>query len=198
MPDRFAFHSLEPVVIFIMVPLVISAFAMTIAPIHFQNVYADECGEDKDWPQTDKPCPLYGAASETELKERWDKYYELKGKDWMEAKRTEMNQAIQNGTFTQWIRYAPDNNNTNRNVYFYYRLNNQAPLMVIDPQSNQYFMPQVQDPQMFTYSPISGDYYAKPASPPWHATPLGIYSILGVVSAGALASFFAVWKIKNK
>lgn len=68
--------------------------------------------------------------------------------------------------------------------------------MVIDPQSNQYFMPQTQDPQMFTYSPISGDYYARPASSPWYATPEGLYLILGVASAGAVASF-AVWRIKS-
>jgi hypothetical protein len=181
-----------------MITAIILVFTISSISIRSQSVYADECGDDKDWPDKTKPCPLYGAESETELRQRWDRYYELKGKDWMEAKKAEMDQAIKNGTFTEWIRYAPDNNNANRNVYFYYRLNNQAPLMVIDPQSNQYFMPEQQDPSMFIYSPMTGDYYVKPSPVPWYAGPEGLYVIIGMGSAGALASYFAlrryVWK----
>lgn len=198
MSDKLVFHYFHKPLAIIMITVVISAFIMAPTSIQFQSVYADECGDDKDWPEVTKPCPLYGAKSEAELKERWDRYYELKGKNWMEAKKAEMDEAIKNGTFTEWIRYAPDNNNANRNVYFYYRLNNQAPLMVIDPQSNRYFMPTEQDPSMFAYTPISGDYYAKPANLPWYTTTEGIYAIIGVGSAGALASFFAFWKVKRR
>lgn len=177
-------------------PSAIMISAILAFTTHFQSVNADECGIDKDWPE--KPCPAYGAESETELRERWDGYYDMKGKEWMEMKKAEMDQAIKNGTFTEWIRYAPDNNFANRNVYFYYRLNNQAPLMALDPQSNRYFVPEEQDPSMFIYTPMSGDYYAKPPSPPWYTTTEGVYVIIGIGSVGALASFYALWKVKRK
>lgn len=118
----------------------------------------------------------------------------------MEAKKAEMDEAINNDTFTEWIRYGSDNNNNaNRNVYFYYRLNNQAPLMVIDSQSNQYFMPQAQDPSMFTYAPVSGDYYTKPPGPPWYNTVEGVFGIVGIgVTIAGAAAFFYVRRLKEK
>lgn len=176
--------------------MVLVVLALTISTIHFQSANAYECGEDTDWPE--KPCPAYGADSENELRERWDKYYEMKGKEWMEAKKAEMEVAIKEGTFTEWIKYAPDNNNANRNVYFYYRLNNQAPLMVIDPQSGRYSASEEQDPSMFTYSPVSGDYYVKPPSAPWYMSSEGLYIIIGIGSAGAIASFYTLRKVKLK
>lgn len=191
----FYFIKLRGVII---MPIVTLAFVTATSPINFQIIYAYECADDKDWPDMTKPCPLYGAESDAELRERWDKYYELKGQDWMQSKKVEMDQAIRNGTFTEWIRYAPDNSHANRNVYFYYRLNNQAPLMVIDPQSNQYFMPKEQDPSMYIYAPMSGDYYAKPSIPPWYTTTEGIYAIIGVGSTGAAGSFLALWKVRQK
>ncbi len=192
MPDYLIVHRLYE-------PLAITMILMILAStttIRFQCVNADECGIDADWPE--KPCPAYGAGSETELRERWDKYYETKGKEWMEMKKAEMDQAIKDGTFTEWIKYAPDNNHANRNAYFYYRLNNQAPLMVLDPQSGQYFMPREQDPSMFIYTPISGDYYVKPPSPPWYISPEGIYVMIGIGIAGIAASFFAFRKFVLK
>jgi hypothetical protein len=170
---------------------------MTTTTFYFQSVNADECAEDKDWPE--KPCPAYGAASEAELRERWDKYYEMKGKEWMEAKKAEMDQAIKNNTFTEWIQYGDlDNNNAaNRNAYFYYRLNNQVPLMVRDFEG-RYFMPEEQDPSMFIFTPLSGDYYVKPPPAPWYTRPEGLYVIIGIGSASALASFFALRKVIRK
>lgn len=76
------------------------AFTITAATARFQGVNA-ECIRDKDWPE--KPCFDSGAPSEAELKQTWNKYYEMKGKDWMEAKKAEMDQSIKNGTFTEWI-----------------------------------------------------------------------------------------------
>lgn len=79
----------------IFIPVTLFVFATATPLISIQNAYADECGDDKDWPLPDKPCPLYGAASDAELRERWDKYYQLKGKDWMEAKKAEMGPGYQ-------------------------------------------------------------------------------------------------------
>jgi len=193
MSNYLVFHRLYHPLAVIMIPVIL---AFAIATIHFQGVNAYECGEDADWPE--KPCPAYGAESEAELRARWNKYYEMKGEERMEAKKAEMDQVIKNGTFTEWIKYAPDNDFANRNVYFYYRLNNQAPLMVYDPQLGRYYMPEGQDPNMFTYSPVSGDYYVNPPSAPWYISPVGLYVIIGIGSAGTLASFFALWKVKRK
>lgn len=173
--------------------IAIIAFSTIIASSYFQSINADECGEDTDWPE--KPCPAYGAETEAELRVRWNNYYEMKGKERMEMKKAEMDRAIQDGKFTEWIKYSPDNNFANRNVYFYYRLNNQAPLIVFDPQSGQYFMPEEQeDPSMFSYSAISGDYYVQPPSPPWYISPSGIYIMVGIGAGVAGATWLIILK----
>jgi hypothetical protein len=190
MSDYLVFHRLYQPLVIMMISAIL-LFAMII--IHFQSANADECGVDVDWQE--KPCPAYGAESGAELRERWDEYYEMKGEERMEAKKAEMDAAIKEGSFTEWIKNAPDNNFANRNVYFYYRLNDQAPLMVYDLQSGRYFMPEEQDPSKYPYSAMSGDYYVQPPSPPWYTGPEGIYVIIGTGSAGALASFYAIWKV---
>lgn len=179
--------------------MVLGILTYSLTAIFFQSAGADDCLGDSDWPE--KPCPGYGAESETELKQIWDKYYEMKGKAWMEMKKAEMDQAIKSGSFTEWIQYAPGNESVkdlaNRNVYFYYRLNNQAPVMVLDSSSGEYAITD-QDPSTFSYSPFTGDYVKYPPSPPWYASLEGTYAIIGIGTAGALALFFAYWKLKLK
>lgn len=190
MPDYSIIRQLDKLLAIAMLGLFL-AFAITT--IQFRSVDADECGEDADWPE--KPCPAYGAQSEAELRKRWDNYYEMKGEDWMGAKKAEMHVAIKEGTFTEWIKYAPnDNNFANRNVYFYYRLNNQAPLMVYDPQSGQYFNPEEQEPSNYSYSALSGDYYINPPSPPWYLSPAGLFVIIGIGATAAAATWLIILK----
>lgn len=90
-----------------------------------QSGYAD-CIQDEDWP--DKPCLDTPPYSKEYLKQLYQQYYEYKGKEWMELKKSEMDQAIANGTLGEWVetRSSP-NNFANNNVWYYYYLNNQAP-----------------------------------------------------------------------
>ncbi len=189
MSDHYSIlHPLKEILV-ISILVLFLAFAITTS--HSQSVSAYECGEDADWPE--KPCPAYGAESKAELLERWDGYYEMKGSGWMETKKAEMEIAIKEGIFTEWIKYSPDNNLANRNVYFYYRLNNQAPLTVYDFQSGQYFISE-QYPSLFTCSPGSGDCYVIPDSPPWYVSPSGIFVMIGIGTTAAAA----VWAIMLK
>ncbi|NOJ26759.1 MAG: hypothetical protein DA330_01945 [Nitrososphaera sp.] len=173
----------------------IFAALVSSVSVSLQVSYADECPRDTDWPE--KPCPAYGTESEAELRDRWDGYHDMKGQEWMEAKRMEMEKAIIVGNFREWINNTPDDSLANRNVYFYYRLNDLAPLMVLDVSSGEYFRSE-QDPDLFSYSAITGDYYVGPAPEPWYMQSPGIYAIIGIGSVAVLASFFAFWKVKNK
>ncbi len=88
-------------------------------------VYAD-CAQDNDW--TDKPCLDTPPYQRADLKEAWEPYYEYKGAAWMEMKKAEMDQAIDDGRLEDWVEYRSEPNNfANYNVYFYYYLNDQAP-----------------------------------------------------------------------
>jgi hypothetical protein len=130
-----------------------------------------ECGPDSDWPE--RPCLDAGPYSESYMKEVWQKYYDYKGKDWMEAKKAEMDQAIKAGTLREWIeqRSEPDNH-ANYNVYYYYRLNGQAPDAFAYPTNN---MP------IYEY-----------ASPVWVA------AIAGIGIAGAAAALYVFRKARQK
>lgn len=84
------------------------------------------CIRDEDWP--DKPCLDTPPYSDDYVKQFWQQYYELKGKDWMEMKKAVMYQAIANGTLREWVetRSSP-NNFANYNVWKYFYLYGQAP-----------------------------------------------------------------------
>lgn len=57
------------------------------------------------------------------MREAWDGYYQYKGKEWMEAKKIEMDGAVRNNSLQQWI----DTNITNHNVWYYYWIYGQVP-----------------------------------------------------------------------
>jgi hypothetical protein len=64
--------------------------------------------------------------SEEYLKQLYQQYYEYKGREWM--KKSEMDQAIVNGTLREWVEtQSAPNNFANNNVWRYYYRNNQAP-----------------------------------------------------------------------
>lgn len=99
------------------------------------NVQA-ECEIDKDWPQ--KPC--YADPPPPTLAKQlsqWNHYYEFKGKEWMEMKKTEIDNAIKANNLAEWIKQGDlstdfEENNPNRNVWNYYYLNGMAPHYVIE------------------------------------------------------------------
>lgn len=85
-----------------------------------------DCVQDLDWPE--KPCLDTPPYPESYLKAIWEEYYELKGSEWMEMKKVEMDKAIENGTLKEWAEHQSEPNNfANFNVYYYYFLNGQAP-----------------------------------------------------------------------
>ena len=79
------------------------------------------CIQDEDWPE--KPCLDTPPYTQEFLKQVWQKYYEFKGKDWMDMKKLEMDRAVTNGTLREWV----ESSNANRNVWEYYYNNGQAP-----------------------------------------------------------------------
>jgi len=96
-------------------------------PTLFGSSVFASCIQDNDWPE--KPCLDTPPYSESELKQIWDQYFQMKGKDWMEMKKAEMDAAIKDGTLKQWVEYggSESQNFANFNVYFYYYLNGQTP-----------------------------------------------------------------------
>lgn len=106
--------------------IVISAMAVTAITVTLgQPAYA-ACIQDEDWP--DKPCLDTPPYSKEYLLQVWQQYYEYKGKEWMEAKKAEMDMAIQNGSLREWVEtQSSPNNFANYNVWYYYNLNGEAP-----------------------------------------------------------------------
>ncbi|MEO9294387.1 MAG: hypothetical protein ABI347_02165 [Nitrososphaera sp.] len=152
--------------------------ALLFAPVpaHFQDALANECRPDKDWPE--RPCPD-PETQKDELVRMWDKYYELKGKSWMDLKKAEMDKAIQDGTFGNWID-DPIEGPANKNVYMYYQLHGQVPNMVLDP---------------------SGNYVIQGSQPPqgeWYTTSIVVTAIAAIVAVAAVGSFFAYKKALRK
>ena len=99
-------------------PVLISVFTTGVA-------FAD-CGIDKDWP--DKPCLDMPPYSKTTLTQTWDEYHSLKGQEWMEDKKSEMDYAIEKGILDEWLSYGTQSRTyQNHNVHFYYFLHDAAP-----------------------------------------------------------------------
>jgi hypothetical protein len=134
-----------------------------------------QCIRDDDWPE--KPCLDTPPYSKSDLKEVWQKYYDLKGKEWMEMKKAEMDQAIRDGTLKEWVEYHGDPNNfANYNVYFYYYLNDQAP----DAYGNSFFRDD-----------------SRPVITYWYASPAGMATIAGIGLA-AIAALYVFRKARRK
>ncbi len=97
------------------------------------NAYAD-CKLNTDW--SDAPCFDMWPVSKSEVKAAWDQYYEYKGTEWMEIKKSEMNYAVDKGILDEWIYYGSQfGNQQNYNVYFYYFIHDEAPAIGDYPES---------------------------------------------------------------
>ena len=96
-----------------------------ISVFTISDVWAS-CIFDPDWPEN--PCLDTPPYSKTYLTELADKYYESKGQEWMEMKKTEMDYAIEKGLLEEWFSYEHlSGGSENYNVYFYYFVHDQAP-----------------------------------------------------------------------
>ena len=153
--------------------IMIFASALVIASIS-KPVYA-ECGPNIDWPEA--PCFDVGSPSIEEQRQAWAKYYEFKGREWMEMKKAEMDMAIADGTLRDWVLYQgePDNS-ANRNVYHYYYLNDQAPALNDRAAGN--------DPTIVNTN--------------WQVSIEGWATVVGLGSAGLVAIFFVFRKARQK
>lgn len=103
-----------------------ASFVSLLLVIPSHNVQA-LCAYDSDWPQ--KPCyDEPPGPSIIEKRNDWQKYYDFKGKEWMEIKKVEMGSAIGNGTLKEWVEHKNEPENyANYNVWYYYWINGYAP-----------------------------------------------------------------------
>lgn len=97
--------------------------------------YSKQCPENTDWPDAPNRCDMRENYTRTELKNLYDDYYEYKGAEWMEMKKTEMDSVIASGSWIReyyelsvWLGHTQKELPfENINVYLYYALNGQAP-----------------------------------------------------------------------
>lgn len=88
-----------------------------------QPIYAPP-SVNPDW--QDYPyCP--GGCPQEFLIEEWKEYYDMKGKEWMEQKKQELDSVISNYTLKEWIESDPSM--ANANVYQYYWTQGEIPNM---------------------------------------------------------------------
>ena len=84
------------------------------------------CIENEDW--SEAPC-FSGRRgidpSLNQMKQAWSTYYDFKGKEWMESKKQELLNVIQNGTLIEWKKM--DDMGANSNVYTFYFLKGDVP-----------------------------------------------------------------------
>ncbi len=81
------------------------------------------CMPDSDWP--DEPC--YGRPSDQptveQLRDDWSKYYDYKGKEWMDAKKAEIDDAFKTGIIRDFLDHRISKDYyANYNAFKYYRL----------------------------------------------------------------------------
>lgn len=95
---------------------------IVLLPMSFYPVFGP-CIDDPDWPSA--PCyPPAGIPLE-KIQEDWKGYYDYKGKEWMEMKKLEMQEAIKNGTLEDWKKEGTPRSHSN--VHFYFYINGEVP-----------------------------------------------------------------------
>ena len=109
--------------------LILLIATVLVLSFHLANNADAKCMLDKDWPgkpciDTYPPLPL----SKSEWKSLWDAYFDFKGMQWMEQKKSELDEQVKADTLKNWIESgSTEQNFTNYNVWFYYYVNNKAP-----------------------------------------------------------------------
>ncbi len=118
------------------VSFVLSIFFLAVTIMINHPVQA-ACLVGDDWPNA--PCfdraGEHGPSKEL-LREQWAPYYQYKGDSWMQMMKTQMIDAIKNGTIKDWIVYS----DATGNVWTYYSLNDQVPFF-IQPGAQNYTRP---------------------------------------------------------
>jgi hypothetical protein len=102
----------------IIVGIVFSSGFTVVVPL-----VSAQCLVNEDW--FDVPCLdeiINGKYNQDDV-DRWAEYFQYKGTVFMEEKRSELEQAIQDDTLQNWI----DQSDQNKNVYEYYFFSGRAP-----------------------------------------------------------------------
>lgn len=87
----------------------------TIGTVLFSNSFASAfCVVNEDWP--DAPCFDVFPINRYDYRKAWMPYYDYKGSEWMESKKTEMVDAKNNDKLAEWM----NSDISNHNVFSYY------------------------------------------------------------------------------
>ncbi|NHH97175.1 hypothetical protein DYY66_1676 [Candidatus Nitrosotalea sp. FS] len=116
--------------------LFIISTTVLLVPVMMNNHALGGCLVGGDWPNA----PCYDLPGHTidknTLREQWAPYYQYKGASWMEMMKTQMIDAIKNGTINYWSGYS----DATGNVWTYYSLNDKVPFF-IPPGAQNYTKP---------------------------------------------------------
>ncbi|MCV0367679.1 MAG: hypothetical protein K5798_10520 [Nitrosopumilus sp.] len=167
--------------------LLIFFFVISFVFVH-QKSFAD-CRIDNDW--SNKPCLDMPPYPKSELLQIWGEYYSIKGMEWMENKKSEMDYAIQKGIFEEWLAYGTKSGNfQNHNVYVYYFLHGDAPtigsyyeILIKKENTTQY---------VETYSNSTKDIYELIIT--YYYISFGVLLVLISMTAGFGTVGFVVWR----
>ena len=95
---------------------------LLIFPAFISQGFAS-CAVNEDW----KEAPCLGTIANGKYDQnevnKWKDYYQHKGTEWMDQKRSEMKQAIDDDTLKNWVHQSTEN----ANVYAYYYFSGRAP-----------------------------------------------------------------------
>ncbi len=97
-------------------------FTIGIIAVSVIPISDAQCLVNEDWP--DAPCldeMINGHYVQKEVN-KWADYYQYKGTPFMEQKRSELNNAIQENSLQEWV----DQSIQNRNIYEYYFFSGRA------------------------------------------------------------------------
>jgi hypothetical protein len=90
------------------------AIFILLAPFVFYNEAFSSCAVNEDW--SDAPCFDVLPVNRQEYRNAWEPYYDYKGSEWMEQKRTEMLDARDQQRLAEWM----NSGSQNHNVFSYY------------------------------------------------------------------------------
>jgi len=95
---------------------------LLVFPFFLSQGFAS-CVVNEDWEES--PCldTIAGGRYDQSEVNKWKDYYQYKGTEWMEQKRSEMNMAINEDTLKEWVHQSTQN----ANVYAYYYFSGRAP-----------------------------------------------------------------------
>ena len=95
---------------------------LIVFSVFIMQVFAS-CAVNEDW--IDAPCldTIGNGRYDQNEVDKWKGYYKFKGTEFMEQKRSEMEEAISEDSLQQWVKSSTQN----ENVYSYYYFSGRAP-----------------------------------------------------------------------